>query len=171
TILLATCYGTRATASLGAFLGALGGVFRLLLLLLCLCCRRNTEHSNDCEKPKHGPPPYDDNVQQYVAIKFATMAMSAFGPKQTCRKTQSKSLLGVKRTWLFALHMSACDPKRTSPPFNLLIGAVKMARSLVSEAAVKRREFFKGLVGATVAWSFTARAQDRVRRIAVLMTT
>ena len=36
---------------------------------------------------------------------------------------------------------------------------------------MKRREFFKGLVGATVAWSFTARAQDRVRRIAVLMTT
>jgi len=36
---------------------------------------------------------------------------------------------------------------------------------------VKRREFFKGLAGATVAWSFAARAQDRVRRIGVLMTT
>jgi hypothetical protein len=80
TILLATCYGTSATASLGAFLGALGGIFLLLLLLLRLCCRRNTEHSNDCEKPKHGPPPYNDNAQQYVAIRFATMGMSACGP-------------------------------------------------------------------------------------------
>jgi len=35
--------------------------------------------------------------------------MSAIVPKQTCRKTQSMSLLGVKRTWLFALHMSACE--------------------------------------------------------------
>jgi hypothetical protein len=40
--------------------------------------------------------------------------MSAFGPKRTCRKTQSMSLLGVKRTWLVAAHMSAFDPKRTS---------------------------------------------------------
>ena len=28
--------------------------------------------------------------------------------------TLSRSLLGVKRTWLFAPHMSAYDPKRTS---------------------------------------------------------
>src|SRR5215475_5325598 len=39
--------------------------------------------------------------------------MSAYGPKQTCRKTQSMSLLGVKRTSPFATHMSASDPKRT----------------------------------------------------------
>ena len=32
------------------------------------------------EKPKHGPPPYNDNAQQYVAIRFATMGMSACGP-------------------------------------------------------------------------------------------
>src|SRR5262245_20920811 len=38
--------------------------------------------------------------------------MSAIGPKQTRRKTQSVSLLGVKRTWLVAAHMSAFDPKR-----------------------------------------------------------
>src|SRR5262249_11312195 len=36
-------------------------------------------------------------------------AMSAFGPKQTCRKTQSMSLLGVKQTWFGALQMSAFD--------------------------------------------------------------
>ena len=32
--------------------------------------------------------------------------MSAFGPKQTCRRTQSMSLLGVKRTWPIAVQMS-----------------------------------------------------------------
>jgi len=37
--------------------------------------------------------------------------------------------------------------------------------------AMKRREFFKGLAGATLVWSLSARAQDRVRRIGVLMTT
>jgi hypothetical protein len=36
-----------------------------------------------------------------------------FWPKQTWRKTQSMSLLGVKRTRRFALHMSAFDPKQT----------------------------------------------------------
>jgi hypothetical protein len=58
--------------------------------------------------------------------------MSAFGPKQTsasalhmsaigckadmafCGITLSRSLSGVKRTWLVAAHMSAFDPKRTS---------------------------------------------------------
>jgi hypothetical protein len=57
--------------------------------------------------------------------------MSAFGPKQTwrialhmsalggkadmtvCGNPLSRSLLGVKRTSLFATHMSAYDPKRT----------------------------------------------------------
>ena len=57
--------------------------------------------------------------------------MSAFGPKRTslaaphmsafggkadmtvCGKSLSRSLLGVKRTWLVAAHMSASDPKRT----------------------------------------------------------
>jgi hypothetical protein len=33
--------------------------------------------------------------------------------KQTCRKTQSMSLLGVKRTQVDAPQMSAFDPKRT----------------------------------------------------------
>src|SRR6516165_3431530 len=39
---------------------------------------------------------------------------SAVSPKRTSRKTQSMSLLGVKRTLVGALHMSAFDPKRTS---------------------------------------------------------
>src|SRR5262245_57793154 len=42
------------------------------------------------------------------------MHESAIGPKQTWRKTQSMSLLGVKRTCLSAAQVSAFDPKRTS---------------------------------------------------------
>ena len=34
------------------------------------------------------------------------------GPLRRCRLLRSQ--LGVKRTYLFALHMSAYDPKRTS---------------------------------------------------------
>src|SRR6187401_1962423 len=58
--------------------------------------------------------------------------MSAFGPKQTwssaphmsafrgkadmtsCGKSAFAVAIGVKRTWLFALQMSAYDPKQTS---------------------------------------------------------
>jgi hypothetical protein len=42
--------------------------------------------------------------------------MSAFGGKADmafCGISLSRSLLGVKRTWVGALHMSAYDPKRT----------------------------------------------------------
>src|SRR5215475_9313368 len=42
-----------------------------------------------------------------------SIPLSFANPKRTCRKTQSMSLLGVKRTYPFALHMSAFDPKRT----------------------------------------------------------
>jgi hypothetical protein len=44
--------------------------------------------------------------------------MSAFGGKADmalCGNSLLRSLLGVKRTCPFALHMSANDPKRTSP--------------------------------------------------------
>ena len=43
--------------------------------------------------------------------------MSAFGGKADmtfCGNLLSRSLFGVKRTPLFAAHMSAFDPKRTS---------------------------------------------------------
>jgi hypothetical protein len=43
--------------------------------------------------------------------------MSAFGGKADmtlCGISLSRLLLGVKRTWLVAAHMSAFDPKRTS---------------------------------------------------------
>src|SRR5262249_24436221 len=56
-----------------------------------------------------------------------------------CRKTQSMSLLGVKRTCLFALQMSAFDPKRTSgPPFrNLANEYALVARRLAGWPHVK----------------------------------
>jgi hypothetical protein len=53
-------------------------------------------------KAKRAPPPK------------ARPLPSAIGPKRTCQKTQSMSLLGVKRTSRFAVQMSAYDPKRTS---------------------------------------------------------
>jgi hypothetical protein len=43
--------------------------------------------------------------------------MSAFGGKAAmtlCGNPLLRSLLGVKRTWVGALQMSAFDPKRTS---------------------------------------------------------
>src|SRR5262249_6023088 len=43
--------------------------------------------------------------------------MSAFGGKAdmtVCGSPLSRSLLGVKRTWVGALHMSAFDPKQTT---------------------------------------------------------
>jgi pimeloyl-ACP methyl ester carboxylesterase len=42
--------------------------------------------------------------------------VSAFGCKADmalCGNSLSRSLMGVKRTWVGALHMSAYDPKRT----------------------------------------------------------
>jgi hypothetical protein len=42
--------------------------------------------------------------------------MSAIGGKAdftVCENPLSRSLSGVKRTWGFALHMSASDPKQT----------------------------------------------------------
>src|SRR6516165_665578 len=52
--------------------------------------------------------------------------MSAFGGKAdmpVCESPLSRSLLGVKRTCLSALHMSAFDPKRTSAVQNPCIAA------------------------------------------------
>ena len=57
--------------------------------------------------------------------------MSAFGGKADmafCENPLSRSLLGVKRTCLFALQMSAYDPKRTLPTTPLL-GVKRTSRS------------------------------------------
>src|SRR5262245_2995912 len=67
--------------------------------------------------------------------------MSAFGGKAdmvVCGCPLSRSLLGVKRTSPFALHMSASDPKRTllSP---LLVCWFRAVRCLGLGASARRR--------------------------------
>src|SRR5262245_1075441 len=47
--------------------------------------------------------------------------MSAIGPKRTSpAAARTCPLVGVKRTWRFALHMSAIDPKRTCARHRLM---------------------------------------------------
>jgi hypothetical protein len=45
-----------------------------------------------------------------------------------CENPLSRSLLGIKRTSLFAAHMCAYDPKRTSP----FIGAKGLSTALAN---------------------------------------
>src|SRR5262245_60545536 len=70
-----------------------------------------------CGEPRSSDPEMASPICLVVYLKpngaeiqmSAVRRMSAYGPKRTCRKTQSMSLLGVKRTCLFALQMSAFD--------------------------------------------------------------
>ena len=81
-----------------------------------------------------------------------------------------RSLLGVKRTWRFAAHMSASDPKRTCPSFGDPGIVATMLRSRAVRADVRRRAFL-GIIGiAVVSWPLAVLAQgERVRRIGIMM--
>jgi hypothetical protein len=52
-------------------------------------------------------------IEKVRAAPFPRPFSNVFGPPGPQRCPLSRSLLGVKRTWRFALHMSANDPKRT----------------------------------------------------------
>src|SRR5262245_37259707 len=79
----------------------------------CLCpSRLFTDLAVMTNKPLLSFKLTSANCVKYY-LRVAALSLPAIGPKQTCRKTQSMSLLGVKRTSLFAAHMSAYDPKRT----------------------------------------------------------
>ena len=52
-----------------------------------------------------------------------------------CGNSLLRSLLGAKRTCLFALHMSAFDPKRTSALFAGPLQSGNSARMILSSAS------------------------------------
>src|SRR5215510_6407067 len=91
--------------------------------------------------------------------------MSAFEGKAdmtVCGSPLSRSLLGVKRTCLFARHMSAFDPKRTS--------CVARWYDIRRGDCMRRREFIAALGSvATMPLAASAQQGQRVRRIGALM--
>jgi hypothetical protein len=82
---------------------------KLLGILIDLAKPRR-EGSDNCHYRKQTLSPTNHSRRSAFA---SVPKVSAIGPKQTCQKTQSMSLLGVKRTWVGAVQMSAYDPKRT----------------------------------------------------------
>src|SRR5215467_14591214 len=67
--------------------------------------------------------------------------MSAFGGKADmtlCGNPLLRSLLGVKRTWPFAPHMSAYDPKRTLHSHSSAVPISKLVTHAAEERVLAR---------------------------------
>src|SRR5262245_8933538 len=96
--------------------------------------------------------------------------MSAFGPKRTCRKTQSMSPLGVKRTWWLRCPCLLLTQSAHWLDFNkdeiTPIKALASPSTILAShhgANMRRREFLAGLTGA-LAMPLSARAQQNTIR-------
>jgi putative tryptophan/tyrosine transport system substrate-binding protein len=71
-------------------------------------------------------------------------------------------LLGVKRTCLFALQMSACDPKRTFAPFRRSC-SIRYNRPVLG-ATMRRRDFITFATAAGIIWPTSVLAQKSAKR-------
>jgi hypothetical protein len=84
-----------------------------------LCSRRNFTWPSIPKPPNRSAlscrPDYSASLTRSSSSKASSNCPGVrFWPLVDIRNAQSMSLLGIKRTCLFALHMSANDPKRTS---------------------------------------------------------
>src|SRR6516162_1981889 len=94
--------------------------------------------------------------------------MSAIGQKRTSHASHLMSLLGVKRTCLFALHMSAFDPKRTSASIYVAVAKPVSARSKLEPIRCLRSEPWEWheSAGGTQKDYFTPYGSDRSTQLA-----
>src|SRR5262245_50241625 len=77
-------------------------------------------------------------------------------------------LLGVKQTWVIAPHMSANDPKRTSP-FRMCQFNWYDTVHWASGAMMRRRDFIKAIAASAAVWPLTAQAQQKLSQIGILL--